>query len=50
MFRTILILLCAVVSRMVCNGWKKKELLDFVDSDLDYAIDELAELEKEEIM
>jgi|TARA_B100001971_G_scaffold165357_1_gene155934 hypothetical protein len=35
---------------MVCNGWKKKELLDFVDSDLDYAIDELAELEKEEIM
>jgi hypothetical protein len=41
-------LLGAVLSRMVCDGWNKKELLDFIDSDLDYAIDNLAELEKED--
>ena len=40
-------LLCAVLSRMVCDGWKKKELLDFIDSNLDYAIEEFAEWDKE---
>ena len=42
-------LLCAVVSRMVCDGWGKKELLDFIDSDLDYAIDNIAEFENEDV-
>ena len=42
-------LLGAVISRMVCDGWNKKELLDFIDSDLDYAIETLAEIEKEEV-
>jgi hypothetical protein len=42
-------LLSAVLSRMVCEGWKKEELLDFIDSDLDYSIDLLKEFEKEEV-
>jgi hypothetical protein len=42
-------LLGAVISRMVCDGWNKKELLDFIDSDLDYAIETLVEIEKEEV-
>ena len=42
-------LLGAILSRMVCDGWKKEALLDFIDSDLDYAIDLLTELEKEEV-
>jgi len=42
-------LLGAVISRMVCDGWKKEELLDFIDSDLDYAIDNLAEFENEDV-
>jgi len=41
-------LLGAVLSRMVCEGWKKEELLDFVDSDLDYSIDLLKEIVEEE--
>ena len=40
-------LLSAVLSRMVCDGWKKEQLLDFIDSDLDYAIEIEQELEKE---
>jgi hypothetical protein len=42
-------LLGAVISRMVCDGWKKEELLDFIDSDLDYAIDNIAEFENEDV-
>jgi hypothetical protein len=41
-------LLGAVIFRMVCDGWNKKELLDFVDSDLDYAIEQIAEWDKED--
>ena len=41
-------LLGAILSRMVCDGWKKEALLDFIDSDLDYVIDLHAEIEKEE--
>ena len=41
-------LLGTILSRMVCDGWKKETLLDFIDSDLDYVIDLHAEIEKEE--
>jgi hypothetical protein len=42
------ILLSAVLFRMFSQGWKKRDLLDFVNSDLDDAIDLLKEIEKEE--
>ena len=38
-----------MIYRMVCDGWKKEELLDFIDSDLDYAIDNIAEFENEDV-
>jgi len=43
-------LLRAVIFRMVCDGWKKKELLDFVYSDLYYAIEQIARWDKENLM
>jgi hypothetical protein len=40
-------LLNAVIFRMVCEGWTKKELLDLVDSDFDDAIKDIDEMDKE---
>ncbi|MDA8528605.1 toxin-antitoxin system YwqK family antitoxin [Opitutaceae bacterium] len=40
-------LMNAVIFRMVCEGWNKKELLDLVDSEFDYATKEIAEIDKE---
>ena len=40
-------LMNAVIFRMVCDGWNKKELLDLVDSEFDYATKEIAEMDKE---
>ena len=40
-------LMNAVIFRMVCEGWNKKELLDLVDSEFDYATKEIAAIDKE---
>ena len=40
-------LMNAVIFRMVCEGWNKKELLDLVDSEFDYSTKEIAEMDKE---
>ena len=40
-------LMNAGIFRMVCEGWNKKELLDLVDSEFDYATKEIAAIDKE---
>ena len=40
-------LLNAVIFRKVCEGWNKKELLDLVDREFDYATKHIAKLDKE---